>query len=282
MQFLRFSQLPLAALPLAALLLLTPLLQAQDSAAETRYLGNDGLLVHVGGHKILLDAFYNQSFATYTLVPEHLAAALLAGDPPYDDVELVFVSHVHGDHFSAALMLAYLRAQPQVVLICPQQVLDELQQAQLEPSLRQRIRALDLAPGDPWQTLQASDMAIDVIALPHAGGARMADVRNLVFRVALLPDYAVVHLGDAAVDPAAFAATGEFWRARSVQTAFPPYWFLGDDSGRELLREYVAAPQIIGIHVPVAATGQGTEWRASLEGDLFTDPGESRPLVHLH
>lgn len=254
----------------------------EQPTGEARYLGNEGVMVAVAGHKVLVDAFFAQSFSTYQLVPEHLVSDMMSGRPPFNDVAAVFVSHVHGDHFSPGPMLAYLRAQPLVRVFCPQQVYDKLQQAGAGVDILDRITAVDLAPGDVPELLHSGDLEIDVVALPHAGGARMADVRNLSFRVTLDNRHTFVHLGDAAVDRPAFARLESFWAARNADTVFPPYWFLGDETGLRLLNEYLAPGQAIGIHVPAAAAGQGDAWRAQMGADLFTDPGEFRRLEHQH
>ena len=254
----------------------------EQPVGEARYLGNEGIMVALAGHKVLVDAFYAQSFSTYPLVPEHLVTDMISGRPPFDNVAAVLVSHVHGDHFSPAPMLAYLRAQPQVRVFCPQQVFDKLQQAGAGLDILERVTAIDLAPGDAPEQLHSGDLEIDVVALPHAGGARMADVRNLSFRVTLGNRHTFVHLGDAAVDRPAFARHQLFWAARRVDTAFPPYWFVDDETGLRLLQDYLAPGQTIGIHVPAAAAGQGDAWRDQLGADLFTDPGEFRRLEHRH
>jgi len=254
----------------------------EQPTGEARYLGNEGVMVAVAGRKVLVDAFYAQSFSTYTLVPDHLVTDMISGRPPFDGIAAVFVSHVHGDHFTPAPMLAYLQAQSQVRLFCPQQVFDKLQQAGAGEDILDRVTAIDLAPGDAPELLHSGDLEIGAVALPHAGGERMADVRNLSFRVTLGNRHTFVHLGDAAVDKPAFAGLEAFWAERIVDTAFPPYWFLGDETGLRLLQDYLAPRQVIGIHVPAAATGQGDAWRAQLGADLFTDPGEFRRLEHQH
>lgn len=254
----------------------------EQPTGEARYLGNEGVMVAVAGHKVLVDAFYAQSFSTYSLVPEHLVTDMMSGRPPFDDVAAVFVSHVHGDHFSPAPLLAYLRAQTQVQIFCPEQVLDKLVQAGAGADILDRVTAIDLKPGDVPEQLRSGDLEIAVVALPHAGGARMADVRNLSFRVTLGDTHTFVHLGDAAIDQPAFARLESFWADRQVDTAFTPYWFLGDETGLRLLRDYLAPGRVVGIHVPAAAAGQGDAWRAQLGADLFTDPGEFRRLEHQH
>jgi L-ascorbate metabolism protein UlaG (beta-lactamase superfamily) len=239
-------------------------------------------MVSVAGHKVLMDAFYSQSFATYTLVPDRLMGDLINGRPPYHDISAVFISHVHGDHFSVAPLVRFLAAQPQVRVFAPQQVLDRLQAAAVNQDLLARVQAFALKPGDTPRTITFAGLEIDVAALPHAGGERMAQVRNLVYRVSLDAQHTFVHLGDAAAERAGFVALEAFWSARDVDTAFPPYWFFADPSGRSLIDEFIAAYQVIGVHVPAAASGRGDDWRARLEVDLFTDPGEFRRLRHQH
>jgi L-ascorbate metabolism protein UlaG (beta-lactamase superfamily) len=249
---------------------------------EARYLGNEGVMVSVAGHKVLMDAFYSQSFATYTLVPDRLMADMINGRPPYHDIAAVFISHVHGDHFSVAPLLKFLAAQTEVQVFAPQQVYERLQAADVSADVLARVEAFDLAPGDAPRSVAFAGLEIDVAALPHAGGERMADVRNLIYRVSLDAQHTFMHLGDAAAQRDGFVALESFWAARDVDTAFPPYWFFADPSGRNLIDEFVAADQVIAIHVPAAALGQGDEWRARLEVDLFTDPGEFRRLRHEH
>ena len=53
-----------------------------------------------------------------------------------------------------------------------------------------------------------------------------------------------------------------------------------DEVGRRILDERIKADQVIGIHVPARAQGQGDAWRDQLKGDLFTDPGEARAVPH--
>jgi hypothetical protein len=63
-----------------------------------------------GDTKILFDAFYSDGHGQYTLVPDEISGSMFAGKAPCDGIDVVFVSHVHGEHFSDAPAIAYLRA----------------------------------------------------------------------------------------------------------------------------------------------------------------------------
>ena len=77
-----------------------------EVSAGARFLANEAVLISHGDLKVLFDAFYSSSFGTLLLVPEPTVHALMAGEPPYDGIDALFVSHVHGDHFTAAPTLA--------------------------------------------------------------------------------------------------------------------------------------------------------------------------------
>ncbi len=252
---------------------------SHDMESEATYTGNAGVLVEHGDIKILFDSFYSNSYNTYVLVNDSTMNDMLTATPPYDDVDAVFVSHVHGDHFSAAPMLAYLRAQPEVVLYASIQVHEALKAAASESDpVLDRVRTVSLSPGDSPLRFSHADLSIDVVAIPHSGGARMADIMNLAFRVNLGDSVVVMHMGDATVDRRSYEPLRTHFATPQIDTAFPPYWFVGDDDGEYILDEIIRPEQVIGVHVPSQAIGQGDRWRQRAGDDLFTDPGETRRL----
>ena len=253
------------------------LLSAHQPSAAATYLGNEGVLVARGETKVVFDAFYDDSYGQYTLVPDTIVSAMMAGEPPYDGVDAVLVSHVHGDHFAAGPAVAYLRAHPEVPLYGSQQTLDKIAEfVGEEDSLLARIIAVDLKPEDPPVRFDIDGLVIEAVAIPHAGNR--PEIQNLSWRVTLDGKTTVTHFGDAGVVMADFDRHAEHFAARRSQAAFPPYWFYGEDDGRTIIDKHFHADQVVGVHVPAAATGHGEAARARFGADLFTDPGESRSL----
>ena len=277
-----------AVIALAALLM-PPVAVAHDAGGEATYLGNEGVLVSHGDVKVLFDAFYADSYNTYLLVPEDIQKALLAGRAPYDDIDALFVSHVHGDHFTAGPTLAFLRAHPEVHLYGPTEAVAALLAAaratgdtdEAVDALRARLTGFDLEPADEPERARLGSVAVEVVAVPHSGGDSMAHVRNLVFRVTLSDWPSVMHFGDATTEESDFSRHQAHWDAQPLDMAFPPYWFFAREEGRRILDERIRARQVIGIHTPAASLGKGPAWRNKLGRDLFTDPGESRPMVRV-
>jgi len=150
----------------------------QNGAA--RYLANEGVLVELGDTKILFDAFFSNSYGNYALVPAAKVAALHAGSAPYDGIDALFISHAHGDHFSPAPTLAYMRAQPTVLLFGPAEAVSALQALlPADDPLAKRLTAFTLNPRDAAVTLSVADIDIEVVAiLSHPTGFLKGQTAN--------------------------------------------------------------------------------------------------------
>ncbi len=243
-----------------------------------RYLGNEGVLVRHADTSVLFDAFYSKSFGQYALVSDDDVAGMLAGEPPYDGVDALFVSHVHGDHFSPTPTRRFLEAQPDIRLFGTPQVAAALKQAGAGEDILERITVFDLDEDDAAALASVGDVTISVVAVPHSGGPRMADIQNLSFRVTLGDGPTVAHMGDAGVVHANFARHESHWLGVDLDVAFPPYWLLRSAAGQRIVDDFLDAGRVIGVHVPASAQGRGDALRDDLGFDVFTDPGETRRL----
>ncbi|MEM9235044.1 MAG: MBL fold metallo-hydrolase, partial [Pseudomonadota bacterium] len=253
----------------------------EDNAdAVAHYLANEGVMVVSGETKILFDPLFNWDVrGLYQLVPEDMRAAMMAGQPPYDGIDAVFVSHAHDDHFAAADMNSYLTAHPEVVLFAPAQAVEAMREAEgWQPGFEgatPRIFSFAMDYGDPAETPKALiGVDVEAIRIPHAGGPARLGIQNMVFRVTLEEGATVMHLGDAQPDRALFSPHDEFLAARRTHMAFVPDWFfaaLGGDATREMLN----AIKAVGVHVQVVVP-EGL--KASGE-DYFSVPGETRVIT---
>ena len=262
---------------MTASLFVSSISHAHDEATA-HYLGNEGVMVVHGDTKILFDAFYASSYGQYALVPEETSAAMLAGEAPYDGVDAIFVSHVHGDHFTAEPAIAYLRSQPGVHLYGTRQVVTAILETDIDADdpLMARVHEVNIGPDDEAVSMVVDDLEIDVVAIPHSGNR--PSIQNYAWRVTLDDELTVMHLGDAGTIQAHFDRHAEHFAAKKTDAAFPPYWFIGNRDGEKILTNIIDAEQVIGIHVPIRAAGNGDSWRAQAGGDLFTDPGETRSI----
>lgn len=258
-----------------------PVALAQDARAT--YLANEAVLLTSGDTAVLFDPLFDNGFGQYQMLPDEMEKALFAGKPPFDGIDAVFVSHAHGDHFSASLMLNYLRAQPNVALYAPMQAVAALRSAAAsgDAELFDRVTGLALDVGDAGTYLQLDAIGISAVRIPHSGWPdRMTDIENIAFRITLDSSVSVVHLGDAVVSAEHFREQRAFWHERSNTLALPPYWFFLSDEGKAILSSDLQAVHAVGIHVPEKMPDNPDERPVELRGyDLFTEPGQSRPVA---
>lgn len=258
---------------------LIALCHAAQSQNEIRYLANEAVMVTRGETKILFDPLFDESFGQYQLVPDEVRAAIFAGEPPYDGIDAIFVSHYHDDHFLPEGMLRLLRAQPQVRLYAPAQATTALRDVATaaDETLMARVTGLDLAYGDAPVTISTKNLEIGAARIPHAGWpTARTDVQNISFRVALDGSATVLHLGDADPRFAHFSSASEYWQAREIDLALPPYWFFASEEGNEILEKRLKVLRSIGIHVPDRFSNPSNVPPGLKDYELFTRPGETR------
>ncbi|MCJ8270220.1 MAG: MBL fold metallo-hydrolase [Psychrosphaera sp.] len=233
---------------------------SEKAHGEATYLGNEGVMITGNGKKILFDPFFHNDYGYYQLVPERIRQAMFKGEKPYDNIDVVFISHAHGDHFSAVDLRQFMQAQPQVKLVAPKQAVDKLAELNLTKNLMKRVTAVTLKYGEkPW-FYTIDDLLVEAVRIPHSGWPGRAEVENIVFRVtfnspndkkAAADKLTIMHMGDADANDSHYIPYQTFWQHRVTNTAFPPYWFFLSEQGNAILDKRINAKQAIGLHVPV-------------------------------
>ncbi len=246
---------------------------AHDTHADATYLANEAIMVTNGEVKVLFDPLFGEGFDTYPMVPAAMRAKIMQGAAPYDGVDAVFVSHVHGDHFAAEDMIIYMQTHKSVYLYAPAQAIDRMRSLQPKDiSIFDRAIEFKMEAGGKPIHKSSDNIQVDAVRIPHSGNRW--HIENMVFRVTLGANdsVTVMHMGDAAVDDVHFAPYASHWAERQTDHAFPPYWFFGSLKGRKILNERINTKTSTGIHVPINVP---RNLRIS-KFDYFSRPGESR------
>lgn len=263
------------------LYLLTLLIAGPAFADVTvHYIANAGLLIDSGNSKVLFDPLFDNDYGQYYLPPADVRDAILAGKAPFDDIDAVFVSHVHADHFSATDMLTLLRQQPRIRLYGSEQVADALRTAASGgySEVFDRVTRITLARGEAPLSYTQGSINVEAANIPHSGWpGRRADIMNLAFRVTLADGTTVLHLGDADVRDEHYALQPRHWASRETDVAFPPYWYFMSPDGRQILEQRLRAVKSVGVHVPKDVPQAPQQRPPDLRDvDLLTTPGETR------
>lgn len=253
---------------------------AGQETTSVQYLANEGVMITHGDTKILFDPLFDNSYNRYRLVPKEMRDAIFAGQAPYDGIDAVFISHSHGDHFSASDMMRLLRERPDIRLYTPAQAVAEMRQIATpdDEAIFERVTTFDIEYGDTPVFVRQDGLLIEALCIPHAGWpTARTDVQNITFRVTLEDASTVLHLGDADARLVHFEQDEAYWDERQIDLALPPYWFFVSEDGREILDDLVHARHSIGIHVPAQFSEDPSSMPDELLGeDLFNQPGEGR------
>jgi L-ascorbate metabolism protein UlaG (beta-lactamase superfamily) len=257
--------------------------QAAISAPSTaHYLANAGVLITSGETKVVFDPLFRNDFGTYRLLPEALERALFAGEPPFDGLDAVLISHYHEDHFSPVDVLRLLRERSEIRLYAPTQAVSGIREiaGDVDSPIFDRVTEIALEHKDAPVSFEAGDLLVEAVRIPHSGWPESrTDVENIAFRVTLDEQTTVLHLGDADTKDLHYAHDAEYWQRRHTDLALPPYWYFQSDDGRAVLEQRLRPSHAVGVHVPIEMPSRRGERPAELQDyDLFTVPGETRDI----
>jgi len=211
---------------------------------EVRFLANAGFLIRADGAGVIVDAFLAKPYTVYGALPDDVLSELVAGGAPFHDLRLALVTHAHEDHIQADMARLFLLRRPGVDLVAPPQGVDSLRRA--DGTLPPHVTAMWPDSGRVG-TFDTGVVHVECLRLPH-GSERHATVQNLAY-VIDIGGRRVVHVGDAAMQPEAYAPYAD--NLRDLDVALVPYWFFEDEAGRRTLATYLRARHVIAMHLPV-------------------------------
>ncbi len=187
--------------------------------ASVTYVGNSGFLIRAGGKKILIDALFD-GFPGGYVVPPAVSGPLLAGLPPFEGIDLILVTHRHGDHFSAAAVQRALASSPGAAFVGPADVVSALS------GVEGRATALEVPEGQR-RSLEVRGISIAAMPLSHGTPpAGRPGIVNLAY-VITVGGVKFLHTGDIDVNaiPLSYLQSLGIPDER-VDVAFVPHFLL--------------------------------------------------------
>jgi L-ascorbate metabolism protein UlaG (beta-lactamase superfamily) len=205
---------------------------------ELCHTAGEGFSLKYEDRMVLMDALYREGYPEDQLPSENMMARMEAAAAPYDEVDLVTVSHRHIDHFGIASILEFMHNNPGAHLLLPHEAAEELIAAG-GGRFGQRIRAATPERGHP-QTLEINGFRVTVFNLDHR-----TEVENIGI-IVRLGGKTYFHLGDfSGADFKANAVSGI-----AVDYLLTPYWYLRNEQNFKLLTDNIQADYLIPMHLP--------------------------------
>jgi L-ascorbate metabolism protein UlaG (beta-lactamase superfamily) len=95
----------------------------QGKGLKVTYLGNCGFLYENDKSKVLVDPFGTEYGSFFYLPSEATTKNIVNGNIPFNKIDLLLITHIHGDHFNAKLAESFLLNNSRTKMVCPPQVL---------------------------------------------------------------------------------------------------------------------------------------------------------------
>jgi L-ascorbate metabolism protein UlaG (beta-lactamase superfamily) len=213
-----------------------------DEALKITYTCNEGFIIETREKKVLIDALVwaEPPICSRAMVEklDQMGKAL----PPFDNADLILVTHQHGDHFYLYAVGDTLKNNPNAILVTNRyaETMIHLEYDDWD-QVAERIRVMDIEPG---QTDRMTAGGIELEGLMTS-----PEAHSLGF-ILKMGGFTLFHAGDAGSGP----GMPEFYRSQGlpdlgIDIAFVPWWNMIDPQEFAFLEEGVQARQYIPMHL---------------------------------
>lgn len=218
---------------------------AGENEVIVTYIANEGVLVSSGGHQVLIDGLHRRYSPAYAFPPDGLREKLENARRPYDDIDLVLVSHFHGDHFHAESVGMHLLNNPKAKLASSPQVVNSVLGSYSEA---EKIKTRAIVVKHEWkrsEDIEINGVKVRFLGLRH-GSERFKAMENLGHLIEV-GGKKFLHIGDADMTAENFAV--HRLAEENIDVAFIPFWFLQSAKGRGLVEKLFSPKNIIAVHI---------------------------------
>ena len=221
---------------------------SSEAGLTLTYVANAGFLVEADGVRVLIDGMMEQSFPPYVRLPREARRAMTEGAPPFDDLDLILATHIHGDHFEASAVASYLRSHAETRFVSTPQAVGELSRRQGFADFRSRVRGSIPVEGE---RIDLSALGLDLpdglggeLLYLHHGRGR--SVQNLGFLLQI-SGWTLLHIGDteAVRSMARYGLPTE-----QIDVAFVPDWYFRAAPWKGKVPELIGACRHVVMHLP--------------------------------
>ena len=227
---------------------------------QVTYVGNSGFLVTVGDKKVLIDGIFSGFTRSYKL-PPNVQDLLVLASPPFDDIDLILVTHSHGDHFDASMVQTHMQNDPKSVFVSTSQATNQIK------GFGDRVITVDASAGNPVQK-DINGIQVEAIYLSHGNDT---EVMNQGY-VIKIDGVTVFHTGD--IDASLLSAEnlkGYDLPGKNIDISFIQHFLLSDTAFHSLISDIFKSKNVVASHYKL--TGRvNTEMIASNYPDavIFT------------
>ena len=136
--------------------------------SKVTYVANEGFMVETANKKILIDALFGGFKGNWCDIPaEDTKLKLENAEAPFNNVDIIAITHKHSDHFNAEMVLSHIMNNPDCIVICPKQVDSILVSKQNYSKIKNNIIAVTPEPNRDT-IINIKDIEIRVLRFEHS------------------------------------------------------------------------------------------------------------------
>jgi L-ascorbate metabolism protein UlaG (beta-lactamase superfamily) len=216
------------------------------------YVSNAGVLLNLGGKKILIDALTLPGNDIYKDTEPLIRDKIIQGIPPFDQIDLFLVTHHHRDHFDAESVINCLEYQQGLVLVSTQEVVSRLSAYSGNVSSNRCFALNPTLYGS--ETMEICGVTLSAFRTLHDGEG-YETVQNLMF--VLKHGITVVHLGDTAPKAMNFEPFKSMI-PESVSVLIANFPYIALPVARKMIQAYINPEKVVVVHFPDPEKPAGT------------------------
>ncbi|MCE7996171.1 MAG: MBL fold metallo-hydrolase [Roseivirga sp.] len=219
---------------------------AFSQSLSITYIANEGVLIESAGKKVIIDALFDKYYDAYLFPDEALLEKMISGKAPYNDVDLMLSTHIHRDHFAPTMTGRFLKGHPETKLISSTQLTQSISKDYAEgKSVAKQLEGI--TRDEDIHQHEINGLKVSSFFIYHSGGSRTRSIENMGYLVEI-NGTKILHLGDSDMNPDRFKELD--LKSLGVDIAMVPYWYMADEAGTQIIREYIVPKHLIGIHYP--------------------------------
>ena len=213
---------------------------------QLTYIANEGVLISVGEKKVLIDALFNKPNADYRPPSPEILDKIMKGEPPFDGIDLLLVTHNHPDHFDALLVARYLETFPDPVLLTPVDTVEELKKASTDwGKIESRVVPLTMKVAEKEQR-NPNRIPVTAFRTLHSGD--LETPMNVMYFFEL-DGWRVFHEGDSTGKTDEYRDFG--LGSTPVDLALVHFWFPLEPNCARFLQEVLKPDHVALMHLPI-------------------------------
>ena len=220
---------------------------ANEKQLEITYIANAGFLIEYNSKKVLIDALH--SWPNFQSTPDEVFNNLLNNKPPFDNIDLILVTHEHSDHFNPKIVKYVMSKQKKAVFIAPHNAVELLKIVKLsgqDKILESQIREVNIKFGD---VIELSENGIDLKILGLDEGDGMLNLGFLIN----INGKKLYHQSDIGQDLNVDYFKSAHLEKENVNVMFVDSRFRSNPVWQNIIKQYIKPKNIIAMHIQPAS-----------------------------